>query len=150
MMSEDNDPSDSRPPPLVNRLLSHPSGANMWHKLYDDVICDHVPALYAEGRFDCEVAAAIGIAKSTFYDWIKQYPRFADAVRYGKTLSESHMTAVGRGAAEGKRKIDGHTWHILMRNGYGYDKEKNEEKKNDQQEDNEKMKGMIEENAREY
>lgn len=117
-----DDKSSTRPTPLVNRMLDHPSGAYSWHKLYYPELCYEIPRLYEGGKTDAEVAVAIGIAKSTFYDWIKQYPAFAEAVKYGKTIGESYMSSVGRDSVDAGRKINDKVWHIMMRNCYDYDK----------------------------
>lgn len=113
--------SKSSPRPLVNRMLNHPHGAYSWQKLYSPEICEHIPALYEGGKTNCEVAALIGICESTFYDWVKQYPAFASAVKYGKTLSKSFMTDEGRKGALGLQKMEPKLWHLLMRNEFGYD-----------------------------
>lgn len=124
-MSEENtisQPPKSRPRPLVDGVLSHPKGAYAWQKKYDPAIIEYIPELYEGGRTDCEVAVDIGICESTFYDWIKQYPAFASAVKYGKSISKKYMTSVGRDAVDSGRKINDKVWHIMMRNCHGYDK----------------------------
>lgn len=122
VVEQDKDHPKISPTPLVNRMLDHPMGAYKWHKLYDPSLVEKVPGLYEGGKTDAMVAAAIGIAKSTLYDWIKQYPAFAEAVKYGKTIAESYMTSVGIDAVDKERKINDKVWHTLMRNCYGYDK----------------------------
>lgn len=112
----------SRPRPLVCGVLTHPKGAYMWQKKYDPSIIPYIPELYEGGRTDVQVAVDIGICESTFYDWIKQYPAFASAVKYGKSISKAAMSEVGIDAAKGYKKIDGKVWHIMMRNCHGYDK----------------------------
>ena len=120
--------------PLVDSVLTQPKGAYKWQKKYDPAINEYIPALYQGGRTDAQVAARIGIAKCTFYLWIKQYPAFADAVQYGKTLAEDYTTQIGFDALEKERKINDKVWHTLMRNCYGYDRDvvdpKDEEEKN--------------------
>lgn len=117
-----------RPTPLVDSVLSHPCGAYKWQKKYDPAINEYIPDLYQGGKTDAQVAVAIGIHKGTLYDWIKQYPAFADAVRYGKSIAESYTTQVGMDAVDKERKINDKVWHTLMRNCYDYDRPKpNEE-----------------------
>lgn len=93
-----------------------------WLKSFDYEFCDLVPGLYAQGKTDVEVAVALGVSKNTFYRWINTYPEFADAVQYGKGLSEIEMTKWGKEAAKGDRKIDGKVWHVIMRNSHGWSK----------------------------
>lgn len=111
-----------RPRPLVDSVLSHPSGAYKWQKKYDPAIIEYIPELYEGGRTDCQVAVDIGICESTFYDWIKQYPAFASAVKYGKAISKSAMSDEGLAAIKDGKKINDKVWHIMMRNCHGYDK----------------------------
>lgn len=117
-----SEPKKTSPTPLVSRMLNHPNGAYRWQKLYDPCINEHVPNLYKGGKTDAQVAALIGIAKSTLYDWIKQYPAFAEAVKYGKTMAEAYTTQVGMDAVDKERKINDKVWHTLMRNCYGFDR----------------------------
>ena len=114
----------SHSPGLVNHHLAHPLGANRWYRLYDSSICEHIPSLYEGGKSNAEVAVAIGIAKSTFYDWCHQYPEFKKAVEFGKTLAEVPFQEAGRAAAFGTRKIDTQAWAINMRNRFDYDQPK--------------------------
>ena len=108
--------------PLVNRMLNHPMGAYRWQKLYDPCINEYIPELYEGGRTDCQVAVDIGISETTFYAWIKEYPAFADAVKYGKAISKASMSQVALDAVYNERKINDKVWHIMMRNCHGYDK----------------------------
>lgn len=131
-------PSKNSPSPgLVNRSLLFPIGANRWYRLYDPALCEVVPDLYEGGKSDAEVAVAIGIAKSTFYDWCNQYPEFKAAVNFGKTMGESAFQSVGREASFGEREINGQVWAANMRNRYGYDPRPNTEKTPDTDEDKE-------------
>lgn len=136
---------------MVDSVLSHPKGAYRWQKKYDPAIIEYIPELYEGGRTDVEVAVDIGISESNFYEWMKQYPAFADAVRYGKSISKKAMSEIGLEGAKGDRKIDGKVWHIMMRNCHGYDKEHTETvTKQDLKEHGEKMEKMIKSNERDY
>ena len=50
------------------------------------------PALYIElsreGKFEPEIAAAMGYNKKVFNDWMHTYPEFAEAKEYGLMLCE--------------------------------------------------------------
>src|ERR1700676_1098535 len=134
--NSESKPKKASPRPLVNKMLNHPNGAYSWQKLYDPIICEHIPALYEGGKTNCEVAVAIGICESTFYDWIKQYPAFAEAVKYGKAISKSYMMDAGRGAATTDKKINGLVWHIIMRNCHEFDKDKEGKKQEEETKEN--------------
>ena len=121
---KDNIVKEAKPrltPKLVNPWVKHPFGANSWHRLYDPALCEAVPELYVGGKSDAEVAVAIGISKMTFYDWIKKYPQFREAVYYGRSHAEVPFQEAGRAAAFGERQINGMVWAANMRNRFGYD-----------------------------
>lgn len=44
-----------------------------------------------EGLFDCQIADKMGISKQTFYDWIKKYPEFFDAIKKGKEIADKEI-----------------------------------------------------------
>lgn len=117
-----SEPKKASPRPLVSSMLNHPNGAYRWQKKYDPAINEHIPALYEGGRTDVQVAVDIGICESTFYDWVKLYPAFASAVKYGKAISKASMSDVALDAVYYGRKINDKVWHIMMRNCHGYDK----------------------------
>lgn len=126
-----------RPRPLVTSVLTHPKGAYKWQKKYDPSIVEYIPELYEGGRTDCQVAVDIGICESTFYEWIKLYPAFASAVKYGKAISKASMTNEGLQAVYNGKKINDKVWHIMMRNCHGYDKSEIDPKEQEEKEKNE-------------
>lgn len=44
-----------------------------------------------EGLFDCQIAEKMGINKSTFYEWLKNYPEFSDAIKKGKEIADKEI-----------------------------------------------------------
>jgi DNA-binding XRE family transcriptional regulator len=56
---------------------------------YDPKFCEQVVRLGAQGKSIAQMAANIGVAKSTLYLWEKENPEFSDALTYAKTLSQS-------------------------------------------------------------
>lgn len=44
-----------------------------------------------EGLFDCQIAEKMGISKQTFYDWLKKYPEFTDAIKKGKEIADKEI-----------------------------------------------------------
>lgn len=44
-----------------------------------------------DGLFDCQIADKMGINKSTFYEWIKIYPEFSDAIKKGKEIADKEI-----------------------------------------------------------
>lgn len=51
---------------------------------YDPKYCDVAVKFQAEGYSLTALAGKIGIASSTFFEWVKKYPDFAEAVDLGK------------------------------------------------------------------
>ena len=43
------------------------------------------------GLFDCQIAEKMGISKQTFYDWLKKYPEFTDAIKKGKEIADKEI-----------------------------------------------------------
>jgi transposase-like protein len=48
-------------------------------------------AWFSEGQTIAQVAANLGIAKSTYYKWIEQYPMFSDFHKKGRALSRASL-----------------------------------------------------------
>lgn len=44
-----------------------------------------------EGLFDCQIADKMEINKSTFYEWIKTYPEFSNAIKKGKEIADKEI-----------------------------------------------------------
>ena len=44
-----------------------------------------------DGLFDCQIAEKMGINKSTFYEWLKSYPKFSDAIKKGKEIADKEI-----------------------------------------------------------
>lgn len=44
-----------------------------------------------EGLFDCQIADKMGINKSTFYEWLKTYSEFSDAIKKGKEMADKEI-----------------------------------------------------------
>lgn len=46
--------------------------------------------LMAKGKTIAQVCAALKVSKQVFFDWLKQYPDFANAYDLGQSLAEAH------------------------------------------------------------
>ena len=58
---------------------------------YDTSVCDVVHDFALLGATDAEMAAALGIAESTFYEWQKRYPEFSEALKKGKAPADKSV-----------------------------------------------------------
>lgn len=56
---------------------------------YNPEICELVTRLCLLGATDDEIAEHLEIARTTFYEWKKTYPEFADAIRFGKLEADA-------------------------------------------------------------
>jgi len=68
---------------------------------YDPVFCDAVIEAGKEGKTLAEMAAAIGIDRSTLTDWQEQHPEFSRAVKAGLDAAQAWWEQNGRIATFG-------------------------------------------------
>jgi hypothetical protein len=76
-------------PPAVATKLGRPSK-------YDPSLCDLVIKLGALGKSKAQMAASIGIARSTFALWEQEYRAFSEAVKAAMDLSLSWWEEAGQ------------------------------------------------------
>lgn len=73
-----------------------------------------------------EVAANIGIARKTLYEWVKKFPEFSDTIKRGEALSEAWWMNEGRTNLQ-NNKFNSALWYMNMKNRFGWrDKPKDE------------------------
>ena len=109
-MSTRKDPSLGDVPPALK--VGRPTK-------YDPSILGDIPAMYAEGQADVEVATELGIAESTFYLWIKEHKEFSEAVKLGRQVSHAWWLARGRRNLAG-RDFNSTLWYMNMKNRHGW------------------------------
>jgi hypothetical protein len=68
---------------------------------YYKEMCNKLPDMFKNGESVVEVCVNLEIHIDTFYDWIKKYPKFSDAYKRGRMLSQAWWEKLGRGAAAG-------------------------------------------------
>ena len=88
--------------------------------------------IMAQGRTVNTVCAAIGICKSTFYVWCKEYPEFMDAHKKGQAAGLAYWERATHDHTMGKAHLTIDAAYIMrMRNDYGQmtrDPDKSEER----------------------
>ena len=72
--------------------------------------------MYKEGCADVEIMAYLSISRDLFYRWLDEEPQFSDAIKRGRTLSESWWTRHGRKMATGEAEGNPTTWIFNMKN----------------------------------
>jgi hypothetical protein len=77
------------PPSLNVRKIGRPSK-------YDPSFCDLVIELGAQGKSKAQMAASIGVARSTFALWEQEYRAFSEAVKAAMDLSLSWWEEAGQ------------------------------------------------------
>ena len=87
---------------------------------YNAKLCKILPVMFASGESVSEVCAELGIAKDTFYNWVKLHPDFSDSYKKGIELSEAWWTKLGRRGAMGVDKVQPATWIFNMKNRFGW------------------------------
>jgi hypothetical protein len=80
--------------------LDEPIDKTRWQRgtksTYRTEYCQVVVELLAQGLAKIEVAAELGIRRSTLDEWQETYPEFAEAMREGLELSEAWWHKQGR------------------------------------------------------
>lgn len=88
---------------------------------YDPSMCGEVIALMSEGLSKEATAAALGIAKDTFYRWVKENDEFSDSVKEGESLSLLFWERLGLQGAQGQvQNFNATTWIFNMKNRHGW------------------------------
>lgn len=94
---------------------------------YKPEFAEQLPQMFKNGEAVEEVIVKLGIRRSTFYEWAKKYPEFADAYEHGKELSQAWWLKVGRAGAigQGEIQLQPTVWIFNMKNRLGW-KDKSE------------------------
>lgn len=58
---------------------------------YSAEFAEHAKALATNGATAWEIARALGVTKSTIYDWAAAYPEFSDALRVGREIADNRV-----------------------------------------------------------
>lgn len=90
-----------------------------------------VKSCLAAGASKAEAAKALGISRSTLYDWISKYPTFRESVEMGNDWGEGAWDEIIAQMAIGNpafKNASVPAMQMLMRNRYGWDKQKDESK----------------------
>jgi hypothetical protein len=61
---------------------------------YEPWMCDALLKVFASGRFVARFCAEVGIVRSTFYEWIKEYPELNTAYNHAQELSRAFWEEV--------------------------------------------------------
>ncbi len=86
---------------------------------YKKEFCERIPELMVDGASIEEVAADLGINKSTLYAWVKKYSTFSNAIKRGEELSKAWWLKKGRVNLENK-EFNFTGWYMNMKNRHGW------------------------------
>lgn len=85
---------------------------------YSKEIAHRLPEMFADGESVAEVCRELGVARSTFYEWVSRHEEFSEAYELGQTFAEAAWCRVGREAAMGERRISASCWIFCMKSRY--------------------------------
>lgn len=100
---------------------------------YKKAFCDQLVEKMSEGWSIESFCADVGIAKDTFYNWVKEHPEFSDAKKRGEMASfqwweeqvKNHLFIPDRGGS-----FNTTAWIFNMKNRFGWrDRQPDEEPK---------------------
>lgn len=84
---------------------------------------DKAKEAYANGAFDDEVCAVIGITRTEFNKMYQDIEPFKDLVDYGRVASKAYWYGLARKYVieeRDKPKLNAATWQFVMKNVYGW------------------------------
>jgi len=88
---------------------------------YTVELCEYLPYMFEQGETVAEVCGEINVARSTYYQWKKDYPDFKAAAEHGSTLCEAWWSKMGRAGSVGKIKnMNAAAWIFNMKNRFGW------------------------------
>lgn len=93
---------------------------------YSSMMCDKVVAVAMEGGFRAAMCVALNISLSTFNNYIRDYPDFADAVEFADLVTlaqqEQLLQDGARGMTEGKYNFTANAFILSNKYKHLYDK----------------------------
>ncbi len=63
---------------------------------YRPEMCGQVVELGRQGKSHAQIAAALGVARKTLYEWQERYPEFSDAITHAKDLAQAWFEDMGQ------------------------------------------------------
>lgn len=101
------------PPEIKKTHKGHGRGRTK----YQPAMCKTAKLLLADGGSKKSTAAALGICKTTFYDYVDLHPEFKKAVEEGEALSYKYWEDMGKSLA---KSGNAGTWALIMANRFGW------------------------------
>ncbi len=77
-------------PKRASKKKSKPMGRP---SIFDEKMANHILELASKGRVNSEICQEVGIALSTLYSWLSQYPDFSDAMSKTKDAVDDLVEA---------------------------------------------------------
>lgn len=99
--------------------------------LYKPEYCDLLLIHFADGLSFEAFGGVVDVAKQTLYNWVKEYPEFADAKARGESKSRLYWEKLGRDGLHNEtikdddgmtvtRSINATLWIFNMKNRFGW------------------------------
>lgn len=86
---------------------------------YTEDYCEKIKIARCNGESIPRACAIIGIARSTYYEWIKTYPDFKHACELAEDLSLSWWEEVGKDGMLKNREIQAQLYNSMMDRQFG-------------------------------
>lgn len=86
---------------------------------YNSAYCQTVILMMTEGASMVEIAAEIGVNKTTLYEWEKAHEEFSNALKKGRAFSEAWWVREGRTNLK-DRNFNHVLWYMNMKNRFGW------------------------------
>ena len=86
---------------------------------YKKEFCERIPELMKDGASIEEVAAELGVAKGTLYNWSEKNVQFLNAIKRGEELSKAWWLKEGRTSLRDK-DFSYTGWYMNMKNRHGW------------------------------
>jgi transposase len=64
---------------------------------YKPEYCERVVELGGNGKSYAQIAAELGVARKTLYEWTAIYPEFSDAMNFSRDLSQAWFENIAQG-----------------------------------------------------
>lgn len=83
---------------------------------YQPEFADVAKRVLSSGKSKSAVCAELGVGRTAFYEWVKNYPEFSLAVEQGAEAAQAVWEDIGQDGITGKlEKFSGTPWMFVMK-----------------------------------
>ena len=100
---------------MTSRMRPDGTGIGGRPSLYQPEFCQRVVEMGAEGLSMAQMAARLGVAKASLYDWAIAHPEFSTALAYARTAAQAWWEDAGRTGVFAER-FNAQVWKFIVAN----------------------------------